>query len=178
MNLHQHYIKQKGQGMVEYALILELVAVAVIVVMMVLGPTIGNVFSKINSNLSSIGGDGAYDTPYATNTAQETLTPHQTGTPTWTPTDTFTPTPTETPTPTDTPTPTATDTPLPTPTPINWVWCARENGTCYFSGPATVAYGYGDYFNYQQFLNGPVDCTNGQFGDPIRGTVKDCYYSR
>jgi pilus assembly protein Flp/PilA len=43
--------QQKGQGLVEYALILVLVAVVVIAVLMVLGPIIGNVFSKLNSTL-------------------------------------------------------------------------------------------------------------------------------
>jgi pilus assembly protein Flp/PilA len=40
---------EKGQGLVEYALILVLVAVVVIAVLTLLGPIIGNVFSKINS---------------------------------------------------------------------------------------------------------------------------------
>ena len=43
--------KEKGQGLVEYALILVLVAVVVIAVLTLLGPIIGNVFSKINSGL-------------------------------------------------------------------------------------------------------------------------------
>jgi pilus assembly protein Flp/PilA len=43
--------KEKGQGLVEYALILVLVAVVVIAVLMILGPMIGNVFSKINSGM-------------------------------------------------------------------------------------------------------------------------------
>ena len=43
--------KEKGQGLVEYALILVLVSVVVIAVLMILGPTIGKVFSKINSSL-------------------------------------------------------------------------------------------------------------------------------
>ena len=47
--------KEKGQGLVEYALILVLVAVVVIAVLMILGPVIGNVFSKINNTLSSQG---------------------------------------------------------------------------------------------------------------------------
>jgi pilus assembly protein Flp/PilA len=46
--------KEKGQGLVEYALILVLVAVVVIAVLMILGPVIGNVFSKINNTLSSV----------------------------------------------------------------------------------------------------------------------------
>ena len=40
--------KEKGQGLVEYALILVLVAIVVIAVLMLLGPIIGNVFSTIN----------------------------------------------------------------------------------------------------------------------------------
>ncbi len=38
---------EKGQGLVEYALILVLVAVVVIVILALLGPAIGNVFSRI-----------------------------------------------------------------------------------------------------------------------------------
>jgi pilus assembly protein Flp/PilA len=38
---------EKGQGLVEYALILVLVAVVVIVILALLGPAIGNVFSQI-----------------------------------------------------------------------------------------------------------------------------------
>ena len=40
-------INEKGQGLVEYALILVLVAVVVIVVLALLGPAIGNVFSTV-----------------------------------------------------------------------------------------------------------------------------------
>jgi pilus assembly protein Flp/PilA len=43
--------KEKGQGLVEYALILVLVAVVVIVILTVLGPLIGNVFSQIIDQL-------------------------------------------------------------------------------------------------------------------------------
>ena len=39
--------KEKGQGLVEYALILVLVAVVVVAVLTLLGPIIGNVFSDI-----------------------------------------------------------------------------------------------------------------------------------
>ena len=44
--------KEKGQGLVEYAIILALVAIVVIAVMRILGPKIGNVFSTINSSLN------------------------------------------------------------------------------------------------------------------------------
>ena len=39
--------QEDGQGLVEYALILVLVAVVVIAILTLLGPAIGNVFSKI-----------------------------------------------------------------------------------------------------------------------------------
>jgi len=44
--------KEKGQGLVEYALILVLVAVVVIAVLTLLGPIIGNVFSDIINGLN------------------------------------------------------------------------------------------------------------------------------
>ncbi|HEC22336.1 MAG TPA: Flp family type IVb pilin [Chloroflexi bacterium] len=43
--------REEGQGLVEYALILVLVAVVVIAILTLLGPTIGNVFSNIVQNL-------------------------------------------------------------------------------------------------------------------------------
>ena len=46
--------KEKGQGLIEYALILVLIAVVVIVVLRLLGPKIGGVFSKVNSSLSGV----------------------------------------------------------------------------------------------------------------------------
>jgi pilus assembly protein Flp/PilA len=39
--------REKGQGLVEYALILVLVAIVVIAILLLLGPAIGNVFSNI-----------------------------------------------------------------------------------------------------------------------------------
>ncbi len=45
--------KEKGQGLVEYALILVLVAVVVLAVLLVLGPIIGNVFTDVNSALTA-----------------------------------------------------------------------------------------------------------------------------
>ena len=46
--------KEKGQGLVEYALILVLVAIVVIAALMILGPIIGNTFSTINKSLNSV----------------------------------------------------------------------------------------------------------------------------
>jgi pilus assembly protein Flp/PilA len=42
-------VRQRGQGLVEYALILMLVALIVIVILALLGPAIGNIFSNIVS---------------------------------------------------------------------------------------------------------------------------------
>jgi len=41
------FAKEKGQGLVEYALILVLVAIVVIVVLAILGPSISNIFQNI-----------------------------------------------------------------------------------------------------------------------------------
>ena len=46
-------LKERGQGLVEYALILVLVSIIVFAVLLLLGPIIGNVFSTINESLSS-----------------------------------------------------------------------------------------------------------------------------
>ncbi len=46
--------KEVGQGLVEYALILCLVAIVVIAALMLLGPVIGNAFSTINKSLNNI----------------------------------------------------------------------------------------------------------------------------
>ena len=44
----------RGQGLVEYALILVLVAIVVIAALMILGPIIGNTFSTINNSLANV----------------------------------------------------------------------------------------------------------------------------
>lgn len=43
--------REEGQGLVEYALILVLVAIVVIAILLVLGPAVGNVFSNIVANV-------------------------------------------------------------------------------------------------------------------------------
>ena len=44
--------REKGQGLVEYALILVLVAIVVIAILLLLGPVVGNVFSNIVYNMT------------------------------------------------------------------------------------------------------------------------------
>ena len=43
--------KEKGQGLVEYAILLSFVAVVVIAVVRVMGPRLGETYSTINSSL-------------------------------------------------------------------------------------------------------------------------------
>ncbi len=43
---------KEGQGLVEYALILVLVAIVVIAILAIMGPQIGNVFSRVTNGLS------------------------------------------------------------------------------------------------------------------------------
>jgi pilus assembly protein Flp/PilA len=45
------YPQEKGQGLVEYAIIMVFVAIVVIAIMRTLGPKVGNIFSTINSSL-------------------------------------------------------------------------------------------------------------------------------
>jgi pilus assembly protein Flp/PilA len=44
-------IRSRGQGMLEYALIIALVAVVVIAALVLLGPQIANIFKQVNNNL-------------------------------------------------------------------------------------------------------------------------------
>jgi pilus assembly protein Flp/PilA len=45
----------RGQGLVEYALVLTLVSIVVIATLILLGPTVGNVFSQVSAALSVTG---------------------------------------------------------------------------------------------------------------------------
>ena len=63
--------QEGGQGLVEYALILVLVAVVVIAVLTLLGPQVGNVFSRVVNGLGVVdssggsGGGGGNPSPTA-----------------------------------------------------------------------------------------------------------------
>ena len=43
---------EQGQGLVEYALILVLVAIVVIAILLLVGPRIANMFSKVTNGLA------------------------------------------------------------------------------------------------------------------------------
>ena len=42
--------REKGQGLVEYAIIVAFVALVVIAIMRLMGPRVGNVFSSVNNS--------------------------------------------------------------------------------------------------------------------------------
>jgi pilus assembly protein Flp/PilA len=44
--------REEGQGLVEYALILVLVAIVVIAILALLGPQIANIFSRVTDGLT------------------------------------------------------------------------------------------------------------------------------
>ena len=55
--------KEKGQGLVEYSLITVLVAVVIVAVLLILGPSVVNVYAKVNNSLSAqSGGQGLLPT--------------------------------------------------------------------------------------------------------------------
>jgi spore coat protein U-like protein len=54
--------------------------------------------------------------------------------------------------------------------------CAKEGGTCSFSGTREVRYGTSTIYT-SKVVTGPVACTNAVFGDPVVGQVKSCSYS-
>lgn len=45
---------EKGQGLVEYALIIVFIAIIVLIALQLLGGTLGNTFSNISSTLESL----------------------------------------------------------------------------------------------------------------------------
>lgn len=47
-------VHDEGQGMVEYALLIVLVAIVVIAILTTLGPLLGNVFSEVLNTLESL----------------------------------------------------------------------------------------------------------------------------
>ncbi|HEU5012831.1 MAG TPA: Flp family type IVb pilin [Roseiflexaceae bacterium] len=50
--IRSFFAKEEGQGLVEYALILVLIAIVVIGILSVLGKQVSGVFSNINSGLN------------------------------------------------------------------------------------------------------------------------------
>ena len=165
-----------GQALVEYGLILVLVALASVVVLAVLGPSIGITFhnaadASSNPEVRAIQQrqtDIVLGTVFfeAVPTSAGTAAPPTAVPPTALPGATLANTAVP-------PVPTNTSIP-PTPVP-DWVFCANENGICSFSGTMEVRYGESGSYFYGVFT-GSTPCTNAVFGDPISGTFKHCYY--
>ena len=53
LHVAHHRDDERGQGMVEYALILVLISIVVIVILQVVGQQVNNVFSNISNGLGS-----------------------------------------------------------------------------------------------------------------------------
>lgn len=66
--------------------------------------------------------------------------------------------------------------PIAVSTATTWTTCAKENGTCSFSGTREVRYGANNTFSTKVFT-GSAACNNTVFSDPIYGVAKSCYYS-
>lgn len=45
---------EKGQGLTEYALLLIFVAMVVLAILMLMGPTLGNIYSQVTNNLGGV----------------------------------------------------------------------------------------------------------------------------
>ena len=56
--LRKWFKDEEGQGMVEYGLIIGLIAVVVIVALVALGPKIRDMFNEVNDQIDAIGSDG------------------------------------------------------------------------------------------------------------------------
>ena len=55
----------------------------------------------------------------------------------------------------------------------DWTFCAREGGSCTFSGTQQVRYGANGLYAYKT-LTSSAACTNAVFGDPAPGVAKQC----
>ncbi|MBT6433832.1 MAG: hypothetical protein HOK28_12105, partial [Deltaproteobacteria bacterium] len=53
-----------------------------------------------------------------------------------------------------------------------WIFCSDENQVCACEG--TVRYGKNDTWVTQVGVTGTFNCSNGNFGDPLVGTFKEC----
>jgi Flp pilus assembly pilin Flp len=108
--LYQHG-REQGQGLVEYALILGLVSLAVIAIVELMRPAIEDTFERFANRAPVAPPSLAAYTPPPTNTPIPTIDPNATFTPVPSPTETVASTETAVPTETATQTPTATATP-------------------------------------------------------------------
>ena len=57
--LRKWFKDEEGQGMVEYGLIIGLIAIVVIVALVALGPKVRDLFDQVNDSIDDIGKEGA-----------------------------------------------------------------------------------------------------------------------
>jgi hypothetical protein len=57
-----------------------------------------------------------------------------------------------------------------------YTYCSKERQNCSFEGTRVIRYGANGTYTFKTATDG-VSCNNSVFGDPLRGTVKACYYS-
>lgn len=60
--------------------------------------------------------------------------------------------------------------------PEGYIHCATEGETCQFDGPRDVVFGVAGQFVHR-LASGSIACHKDHFGEPLRGSVKRCYYS-
>jgi Flp pilus assembly pilin Flp len=134
--------KEKAQGLVEYAISVALVSIAVMGIMSAMGPAVDNSFNKVNESLQ----DRGFELIREGDDEDDEATP--------TPTTTSIPESTSTPTPTPTPEPTATSTPTPTPTPTSDACVAlREAYTAAANAYLACGGGWGCWSEYSAALS-------------------------
>ncbi|BCD98422.1 BNR repeat-containing protein [Marinagarivorans cellulosilyticus] len=63
------------------------------------------------------------------------------------------------------------------PGPTGYSLCAQEGQLCQTTGQSQIAYGANGSFHYR-LSSTALPCTSSEFGDPIRGTLKQCFIKR
>jgi|GEM_PF-2399333 len=162
-----------AQGVIEFALLIVLVAIVVIPILAVLNPAIGRTFRNVvdgvvNNDIRGLGSRLTQTVLAATASSTPTLVGAASSTATLVSTATVTPSPTVA------ATATSTATVIATPA-GGWVWCALENDSCAFTGTRQVRYGANNTWTILTLTN-TTPCTNGIFGDPLSGVQKACWY--
>jgi len=60
----------------------------------------------------------------------------------------------------------------------NWVFCATEGGNCRVPRTTSVRFGADGAYQILRGVSSGIACTTAEFGDPIKGTPKQCEYAR
>lgn len=60
----------------------------------------------------------------------------------------------------------------------SWVLCAQEGGECRVPRTTSVRFGADGAYKTIRNVTGGIACNTGTFGDPVKGTPKQCEYAR